>query len=134
MVDKILALKERPEYARSFRDMIEPHGYQVVIATTVEAALELLREDDEIDMVIAAVHLEEGNVFDLIREIRRDDDLKRIPIVCLNINPGRCANYLNDSLEVASKALGADRFITMQHYDSEELWKQLDKMLPVYAR
>ncbi len=84
-------------------------------------------------MVIAAVHLKDGNVFDLIRAMRRDDQLKRIPIVCLNINPGRCADYFNDSLEVASKELGADRFITLQNYDAKELWKQIDKILPIYS-
>ena len=26
MVNKILALKERPEYAHAFKAMIEPHG------------------------------------------------------------------------------------------------------------
>lgn len=85
-------------------------------------------------MVVAAVHLEEGNILDLIRAIRLDDELKRIQIVCLNINPGRYANYFNDSLEVACMTLGADRFITMHNYHAEELWKLLSKMLPIYVR
>jgi len=132
MVNTILALKERPEYANALKKLIEPHGYQVLIAHTVEEALETL-QIEEIDMVIVAIHLQVGNVFDLIRAIRNDQSLKEIPIVCLNINPGRCADYLNDSLEVASKQLGVNRFITMHSYDAKELWKQLDKMLPIYS-
>jgi CheY-like chemotaxis protein len=127
---KILALKERPEYAHALKELIEPHGYKVLIAHTVEDAIEILHREP-IDMVIAAVHLEVGSIFGLIREIRDDINLKNIPIVCLNINPGRCAVYFNDSLEVASRVLGADRFITMQDYDALELWKQIDGMLPV---
>ena len=128
MFYKILALKERPEYARSFKQMVEAHGYEILLVDTVEEALAALRADDDIDLVIVSVHLEDDNVFDLLRVMRQDDALKLIPIICLNICPDRFAVYINDSLEVAAKELGADKFITMKNYDGERLWKELTKV------
>ncbi len=131
MPHKILALKERPEYALALKELIEPHGYEVLVVRTIEEAIETVHRVP-VSMVILAVHLQDGNVFDLIRAIRVDPDsrLRRIPMVCLNLNPRLHATYLNDSLETSAKALGADRFITMDPYDPVRLWKEIEKMLP----
>jgi CheY-like chemotaxis protein len=131
MPHRILALKERPEYALALKELIEPHGYEVLIVHTIEEALETLHRV-QVSMVILAVHLQEGNVFDLIRAIRIDPDsrIRKVPMVCLNVNPRLHATYLNDSLETSAKALGADRFITMEPYDAVRLWKEIEKMLP----
>ena len=42
MPHRILALKERPEYALALKELIEPHGYEVLIVHTIEEALETL--------------------------------------------------------------------------------------------
>jgi CheY-like chemotaxis protein len=131
MPHKILALKERPEYALALKELIEPHGYEVLVVHTIKEALETLHREP-VNMVIVAVHLQDGNVFDFIRAIRADPDpcLRRVPLVCLNVNPRLHARYLNDSLETCAKTLGADRFITMEPYDAVRLWAEVEKMLP----
>jgi CheY-like chemotaxis protein len=131
MPHKILALKDRPEYALALKALIEPHGYEVLVVHTIEQAYETLRREP-VNMVIIAVHLQDGNVFDFIRTVRADPnpDFKKLPLICLNLNPRLHAPYLNDSLEVSSKALGADRFITMEPYDAAILWAQIEQMLP----
>ena len=131
MPHKILALKERAEYALALKELIEPHGFEVLPAHTIEEALEILHREP-VNMVIVAVHLQDGNVFDFIRAIRSDADtgLRRVPIICLNVSPRLHAPYLNDSLETCAKALGADRFITMEPYDAARLWREIERMLP----
>jgi two-component system cell cycle response regulator len=131
MPHKILALKERPEYALALKNLIEPHGYMVLAVHSIKEALETLHRE-QVNMVIVAVHLQEGNVFDFIRAIRKDPDsrIRRLPLVCLNLNPRLHAPYLNDSLETCAKALGADRFITMESYDAARLWAEIKTMLP----
>jgi len=132
MPHKILALKDRPEYALALKDLIEPHGYEVLVVHTIEQAFETLHREP-VNMIIVAVHLQEGNVFDFIRTVRADPnpDIKKLPLICLNLNPRLHARYLNDSLEISAKALGADRFITMEPYDAVALWAQIERMLPV---
>ncbi len=131
MPHKILALKDRPEYALALKDLIEPHGFQVLVVHTIEEALETLHSEP-VNMIIVAVHLQEGNVFDFIRTVRADPNasIKKLPLICLNLNPRLHARFLNDSLEVSAKALGADKFITMQPYDAAVLWAQIKQMLP----
>lgn len=131
MPHKILALKDRPEYALALKDLIEPHGYQVLVVHTIEEALETLHSEF-VNMIIVAVHLQEGNVFDFIRTVRADPNpsIKNLPLICLNLNPRLHARYLNDSLEISAKALGANKFITMQPYDAVALWDQIKRMLP----
>jgi two-component system cell cycle response regulator len=135
MPHKILALKDRPEYALALKDLIEPHGYQVLPVHTIEEAYETLHRE-AVNMIIIAVHLQDGNVFDFIRTVRADPnpDIKKLPLICLNLNPRLRARYLNESLAISAKALGADRFITMQSYDAESLWKQIEQMLPAENR
>ena len=132
MPHKILALKDRPEYALALKDLIEPHGYEVLVVHTIEQPFETLHREP-VNMIIVAVHLQEGNVFDFIRTVRADPnpDIKKLPLICLNLNPRLHARYLNDSLEISAKALGADRFITMEPYDAVALWAQIERMLPV---
>lgn len=131
MPHKILALKDRPEYALALKDLIEPHGYHVLVVHTIEEALETLHSE-AVNMIIVAVHLQEGNVFDFIRTVRADPNatIKKLPLICVNLNPRLHARYLNDSLEISAKALGADKFITMQPYDAAVLWAQIKQMLP----
>jgi CheY-like chemotaxis protein len=131
MPHKILALKDRPEYALALKTLIEPHGYQVLAVQSIDEALEVLSRES-VDMIIVAVHLQEGNIFDFIRIVRADPDASKrsVPIVCLNVNPRLHARYLNDSLEVSAMALGANRFITMEPYDAASLWKDINTMLP----
>jgi CheY-like chemotaxis protein len=131
MPHKILALKERPEYALALKELIEPHGYVVLPVQSIEEALEALHREP-VNMIIVAVHLQEGNVFDFIRTVRADPNpaIKNLPLVCLNVNPRLHARYLNDSLEICSKVLGADRFITMEPYDAVRLWSEIVLMLP----
>lgn len=131
MPHKILTLKDRPEYALALKDLIEPHGYEVLVVHTIEeACLTLHRE--AVNMVIVAVHLHEGNVFDFLRTVRADPNpaINKLPIICLNLNPRLHTRFLNESLEISAKALGANKFITMQPYDAATLWAQIKQMLP----
>ena len=130
MPHKILALKDRPEYALALKDLIEPHGYTVLPAHTIEEAWDVLHRE-AVNLVIVAVHLQEGNVFDFIRAVRADlnPEIRDVPLMCLNLNPRLHARYLNDSLQISAKALGANEFITMEPYDPMLLWKEIDKIL-----
>ena len=131
MPHKILALKDRPEYALALKALIEPHGYEVLVVHTIEEAYDTLH-CEPVSMIIVAVHLQEGNVFDFMRTVRADPSpsIRKLPLICLNLNPRLHARYLNDSLEISAKVLGADKFITMEPYDAAVLWAQIEKMLP----
>jgi hypothetical protein len=53
-----------------------------------------------------------------------------MPIICLNLNPQLHSDHLNQSLSEGAKALGANRFITMEPYDPTTLWMEIEKWLP----
>jgi DNA-binding response OmpR family regulator len=132
MPHKILVLKDRPEYAQALKELIEPHSYKVLPVHTIEQAMDAMQRE-EVNMIIVAIHLKEGNVFDFIRAVRENANkkIKEVPIVCINLNPRLHARYLNDSLMISAKALGANRFITMEPYDPAALWQEMQTMLPL---
>jgi CheY-like chemotaxis protein len=131
MPHKILALKDRPEYALELKQLIEPHGYKVLAVSTIEEALARLHVET-VNMVIVAIHLQDGNVFDFIRAVKTDPDplISKLPLICLNLNQRLHAKYLNEGLEISAMVLGANRFITMEPYDAKALWLQIMEMLP----
>jgi CheY-like chemotaxis protein len=131
MPHKILVLKDRPEYIAALKTLIEPHGFAVIATGNVEEALRVLHSQD-LDMIVVAIHLQEGNVFDFIRIVRMDANVRinSLPIICLNLNPELHAPHLNESLKTSAKSLGANRFITMEPYDPSVLWTEIEKFLP----
>ena len=131
MPHKILALKDRPEYAIALKQLIELHGYELITVSTTGAAV-LVLQSQRVDMIVVAIHLEEGNVFEFIRTIRLDPDAKIacLPIICLNLDPQLHAPRMNEHLKNSAKSLGANQFITMEPFDPNVLWLEIEKFLP----
>jgi DNA-binding NtrC family response regulator len=61
MPHKILALKDRPQYAAALKQLIEPYGYEVIAVDNIDDVLRILHSE-RVDMVVLAIHLQEGNV------------------------------------------------------------------------
>lgn len=84
--------------------LLEPAGYQVLTATNGVDALALLRTR-RVDLVISDVVMEGGNGFDLVRELRADADLRRIPFIFLT------STARDSQSQARGLALGADAYL-----------------------
>jgi two-component system cell cycle response regulator len=95
----ILAVDDRPSNLDLARAMLEPFGFQVVIAGGVQEALACARRDPP-SLILTDVHMGDGTGFDLVRTVRTDPQLHNVP--CLVIS----ATYLD--FDPRTEELGLD--------------------------
>lgn len=64
------------------------------------------------DLILCNLQFDEGKMFDLLRHAKSDPNMKSIPFLCLN-STDALSPALIQSVEIASKAVGADAFVNI---------------------
>ena len=75
---RVLVVDDAADYAAILAEVLRPHGIEVVVGGSVEQALVLL-QNERIDLVVTDLNLPGASGIDLIREVRRRDEL--LPII-----------------------------------------------------
>lgn len=109
---RILIAAAELETARITSHVLEA-DFALAICTSVAEARPLLSRN--IDMVMCGIHFDEGRMFDLLRYAKADPDIKSIPFLCINSTDG-LSPAIVQSVEIASKALGADGFVELYEW------------------
>lgn len=122
MVQEIEANVEEIEIA------LAPLGHELLLAWSVPEAI-LLVAEHQIDMVICAVHLETGSVFDLLKHIKSSTILRPIKFVFFCQDPDEIALFVNNSVKATAMILGADKYMVAIHLDPEELRTEIESLL-----
>jgi two-component system, chemotaxis family, sensor kinase CheA len=103
------------------KNILASAGYEVLMATTGEAALELL-EDEEVDLVISDVEMPKMDGIELTRRIRSSPELDRLPLVLVTSLGG-------ESDRQRGAAAGADAYIVKGEFDQDELLRTVARLL-----
>ena len=128
LVPNVLILQEKDENVANIRASLPECAF--VRVRTVDEAIPLL-EHHHFDLIISAVHLEfDGSVFDFLRFAKGNPKTSHIPFVFYCSQSSRFARFVRDGLEIASRALGANRYITMEYYSRDGLRAEFQKYLP----
>jgi CheY-like chemotaxis protein len=98
------------------------------VVTRIESALQLLQGDD-IGLIICAVYLENGDVYQFLAEVKSNLKLQHIPFVFYCYKTSKFAQSIRTGLQVAAEYLGADLYITMERFDGELLAAQIERCL-----
>ena len=92
----------------------------LVPCVTLEMAKEVVR--DNIDVILCGLHFDESRMFDLLRFVKADQSLRTIPFLCIKTLEGIVEPTFNESVKIATKALGAvgyfdlaDRIVKVGH-------------------
>jgi CheY-like chemotaxis protein len=110
---------------------LEHFGHRLCKTETFHAAMEVLR-NTEIDLIISDVHLQNGgSVFDFLRWTKGDPHMRMIPFVCFSSEPPEIGKYLSDGVRTAARALGAAKYITMEHFDATVFREEMEWLLPL---
>jgi two-component system, cell cycle response regulator len=88
------------------KSTLEPSGYRVITAQSVEAALKLARHYP-LDLILSDLHLSPDSGLEFLRHVRSDPVLQTIPFVLLTSS----LTDPTDRIEESAIKLGADRFL-----------------------
>jgi len=130
MSAKILITMEHPVPRNLIGDCLERVGHTVVKVDTFHNAMEILRKTD-FDLIISDVHLQNGgSVFDFLRWVKGDPHMRATPFVCVSAEPPEVGKYLADGVRTAARALGAARYIGMEHFDAADFLHEIEWLIP----
>jgi CheY-like chemotaxis protein len=126
----ILVLVEQDETSRQVVESLKRSGHNVTAAKCFSEAIRII-PTNRIDMIVSEVHLENGgNVFDFMRWVKRNPATHAIGFVMFSSQPTVTAKYLEDGLRTTARILGASKYMSMDHFDSDEFSRQIDALLP----
>lgn len=89
--------------------------FELVLCHTLEEARQALFGGG-IDLIIAGIHFDESRMFNLLRYAQADPVTNGIPFLCLKILDDQIAPTFMQSVEIASRALGARDFIDFSEW------------------
>src|SRR6188472_150521 len=102
MERQVLLVDDEPRVRRALRLALEREGYRVVEAATGERALEALRANPSVDVVLLDLVLPDADGFGVCREIRRSSN---VPVIMVTAR--------TDSHDVVGGLeAGADDYVT----------------------
>jgi two-component system cell cycle response regulator len=100
----VLVLDDSPFNLELKRDLLEPHGYEVLTVDNAADALALAKERLP-DLIISDVGMAEGSGFDFIRLVKADPRLEAIPFIFLS------STHWNEESRKLGLELGAFRYL-----------------------
>jgi two-component system, cell cycle sensor histidine kinase and response regulator CckA len=117
---KALIVDDREDDRRLLRYNLQWHGYQVVEAGDGQQALELARRERP-DLIIADALMPVMDGFQLLREIKKDPALDRIPFIFYS------SVYTGEREEELALSLGAQAYITKPK-DADQIWEEISRI------
>ena len=101
---RVLVVDDRAINRELARSILQPSGYEVIVAGEMQEALERAREYIP-DLILSDVCMSNGSGFDFIKLIKDDLDLKDIPFIFIT------STMTDEVARAQGLTLGADRFL-----------------------
>lgn len=121
MSKKIIFIEDESELQRAVTGILAQEGFQVMAALDGEAGLKLVQKERP-DLVLLDLILPKKDGFEVLRELKQDENTKRIPIIILtNLEGG------TDVEKVLS--LGATTYLVKTNYHLEEVVEKIKQTL-----
>jgi CheY-like chemotaxis protein len=117
----ILVVDNVPVNLEFARSLLQAAGYRVIACDDGTRALQLAREAAP-DLILSDVRMPFGGGYDLIRAVKADASLARIPFIFVT------STFTNESDRRAGLALGATRFL-FRPIEPDELLREIAQCL-----
>ncbi|WP_342642533.1 hybrid sensor histidine kinase/response regulator [Rhodoligotrophos ferricapiens] len=104
------------------KNLLEAQGFRVLVSVDGIDALAVLREQSDIDLVVADIEMPRMDGLALLRAMKNDARLEAIPVILMTSRAG--AEDVRRGLE-----LGAEAYLTKQKFDQRELLATINQLL-----
>jgi two-component system, cell cycle response regulator len=118
---RILVLDDSPFNLALERDLLVPHGHEVIAADSAEQAWALAQQQVP-DLILSDVGMQTGSGFDFIRRVKADERLRDVPFIFLS-----STHWDSASME-AGLRLGAVRYL-LRPLDPARLLEEINDCL-----
>ena len=132
MPETILILQEQQSELDFAADALKRAGYRVVSVPSLSVAVCWLRVNDP-SLIIAPVHLIDDDVFELLRFVRGDFQLKHTKILLYCSMPSPFTSGMSRTISSAARAMGANAVIIGENnraFDHGAFWQAVGPLLP----
>jgi two-component system cell cycle response regulator len=123
---RILVVDDSPVNRELIRDLLEPFGYEVNLAQSVEEGRQLVHRLP-FDLIVSDMHMPEENGIEMLREVKTNPELASIPFVFLT------ASYEDEPNQRLAAALGATRSLR-RPIEPRALLAEIEACLPAAKR
>lgn len=89
-------------------------GYDLVVVSTLDAAVSLIKEDG-IKLFVIGVHFDESRAIELVNEIRKDRKHKSTPIVLLRQSSIRITSLLRTTIDSLKKVGTVSEYLEVEN-------------------
>ncbi len=118
---KILFIEDESALQKTFDDILRREGYETVSALDGEIGLKLAKTEKP-DLILLDLILPKVNGFEVLKELKRNEETKGIPVIILTNLEG-----INDIEKVLE--LGATTYLIKASYSLEEVIKKIKDAL-----
>jgi len=121
MNKKILIVDDDPRNIFALKLTLKARGYKMKTSVTAQEAIQVLKDDSEIGMVLMDMMMPEMDGYEAIRIIRQDSSIKHVPIIAVT------AQAMEEDRQKCLDA-GAHDYIK-KPIDVDILMKAIEKLL-----
>ncbi len=121
---KILLIEDNDQMIKLYSGLLGDEGYAVLVATNGKQGITMAHKNKP-DVILLDIMLPGGiNGFDVLERLKRDKDLKDVPVLVLT-------NL--DSEEEVAKEIGAENYLVKAHSDPKDVVRLIKKSVEKYA-
>lgn len=125
---KIFMAEDDPLMSRMYERAFRLGGHELTMAFDGEEALEKLQKiDPKPVLIMLDVMMPKVNGFDVLRQIKQDENLKNIPVIMLT-------NLAGESDAEKALGLGAVLYLVKSEYDPKEVVEKVKEIIAGYSR
>ncbi|MFZ5559209.1 MAG: response regulator [Patescibacteria group bacterium] len=121
MAKKILFVEDEPSLQKAISEVLIQEGYKVLSASDGEEGLKITREEKP-DLILLDLILPKKDGFEVLKELKADQELKDIPVIVLTNLEG-----VGDVEKALS--LGAKTYLVKANYELEDVLKMVKEQL-----
>ena len=109
-----ILIADLPEGAVTLERILK--GHECVVVTQMADA-EIKLKAETFDLIIAGLHFDDSQMFELIREVKKSERNADKPIICFCSRDTKMSRLIHESLEHSTKALGAWMYLAEHSYN-----------------
>jgi len=117
----ILFIEDEPTLQKAISQFLEGKGYKIESALDGEIGLSMAKKIKP-DLILLDLILPKKDGFEVLKEIKKDENIKHIPVIVLTNLEGNA-----DIGEIFS--FGAAAYLVKANYDLEEVVKKIEETL-----